>query len=194
MLLRISDRYWSILNCAAVTGVGKILQYHNTEAINDAYNGDESYLDLELIEGHCRRQAPIADSSAAKQIDWRRYSQGLCQQKGDRSAKVALRKALSVAAAAGTQPQASGFSWSLLCLSLLVVGSVGGSVVCWRRRGRLPAFRFTAIQSSVRRLRSRSSAKVARFGGASKWGFDFDFDPLGCSATVLMVVYNREWE
>lgn len=166
-------KYWSILNCPTVTGLDKIFQYHNNEAIGDAYNGDESYLDLEQISGHCERQSPIADQALDKQIDWHQYAQGLCKQKLDRNVKVALRKALEVSEAVAAKSQNNTrFNWTLFCMIAFVVGSVGAAVGYFKRHGELPGTRhLDAIQTTVKRLKSRSSAKVARFTNAGKYQF-----------------------
>lgn len=163
-------KYWSILNCPTVTGMDKIFQYHNNEAIGDTYNGDESYLDLEQIIGHCERQSPIVDQGMEQQIDWHQYAQGLCKQKLYRNVKVALRKALEVStAAAGKTQNAARFNWTLFCMMIFVVGSVGATFGYYKRHGGLPGTRhFSTIQSTMKRLKSRSSAKVARFTNAGK--------------------------
>lgn len=157
--------YWSLLNCAAVTGLNEILTYHNNDIISGDYNGDETYTDLERIDRNCKRKCPneleIKRVKNLNQANFHKFSQGICPKNSDmkQDVRTALKK--SRGNNQSNNESKGSFNWTLLLVSCLIISIVAGLII-WRKNkySNEPFFvQLHSIQRGFSNLGTKSSFK-----------------------------------
>lgn len=127
--------YWSLLNCAAVTGLNEIFTYHNNDIISGNYNGDETYSDLERISQNCNRKCPSElEVKRIKNLDqgnFHKFSQRICPKNSDMKQDVQITLKNSRGKHSSRTSEHS-FNWTLLLMACVILSLAVGLFI-WRK-------------------------------------------------------------